>query len=64
MEIINTKINNFPKIIHQIWIQGENNLSEEHIKKINDIKKKHLDWEYILWDEIMILKLISKTSRK
>ena len=50
--------NNIPKIIHQIWLQGENNLSDENKIKINQTKKLHPQWIYILWDEIKILKLI------
>lgn len=50
--------NNIPHIIHQIWLQGENNLSDENKKKICQTQKLHPDWDYILWDEIKILELI------
>jgi hypothetical protein len=49
-----------PKIIHNIWIQGYENLPNE--KKINylNIKKKNPDWEFIIWDDDMIKKLLKK----
>ncbi len=48
----------FPKIIHQIWIQGENNIPDKFLNNIKQIKKLHETWEYYLWDEIKILELI------
>jgi len=49
-----------PKIIHNIWIQGYNNLP--NINKINQekIKKLNPEWEFIIWDELMIKKLLKK----
>lgn len=49
----------FPKIIHQIWLQGDKNLSNENKIKCEKIKELHNNYDYILWDEIQILKLIS-----
>ncbi len=51
-------MNNIPKIIHQIWMQGESNIPDEFKKNGEKIKLMHPDWQYILWDEIKILKLI------
>ena len=51
-------MNNIPKIIHQIWLQGEFNLTDENKNKIEQTKKLNSDWNYILWDEIKILELI------
>lgn len=48
------------KIIHNIWIQGYDNLPDQtkdnHIK----IKKLNPDWEFIIWDNNMILELLEK----
>lgn len=47
-----------PKIIHQIWIQGEKN-APDHIK--NYISSCKLNgYQHILWDEPKILKLMKK----
>lgn len=54
--------NNIPKIIHQIWLQGENNISESNKIKINQIKKINQDWNYMLWDEINIINLIKNNK--
>lgn len=51
-----------PKIIHQIWLQGEENILESNNNKINNIKKLHPDWKYILWDEPMIINLIKNNK--
>ena len=49
-----------PKIIHQIWIGSP--LPDKYIPLINSWKLNHPDWEYILWDDVMIdaLGLINK----
>jgi mannosyltransferase OCH1-like enzyme len=51
-----------PKIIHQIWLQGIENLSNEHKDKIKNTKEINNDFNYMLWDEIKILKLIKKNK--
>jgi mannosyltransferase OCH1-like enzyme len=48
----------FPKIIHQIWLQGYNNIPKKYHKNMESIKKLNSDYEYIFWDEVEILKLI------
>lgn len=55
-------MNNIQKIIHQIWLQGKENISNEHKNKINKIKEINNDFNYMLWDEINILKLIKKDN--
>jgi mannosyltransferase OCH1-like enzyme len=39
-----------PKIIHQIWYQGQDLIPRDLKKKSEKIKKKHPTWQYILWD--------------
>lgn len=38
-----------PKIIHQIWLGSP--LPEKYAYFVTSWKKKHPDWQYILWDE-------------
>lgn len=52
----------FPKIIHQIWLQGENNIPSKHFKNIKSIKEFNPQHKYILWDEISILEIIHKNK--
>jgi len=40
-----------PKIIHNIWIQGYNNLPKDIIENHNNIKKLNPNWQFIIWDE-------------
>jgi inositol phosphorylceramide mannosyltransferase catalytic subunit len=53
-----------PKIIHQIWIQGYNQIPNKlknfhlHCKIINN------DYEFIVWDETSIKKLLEKFGEK
>ncbi len=47
-----------PKVIHQIWLQGENNLPSKFNNNIKTIKDNHDKWQYYLWDEKDILELI------
>jgi len=49
-----------PKIIHNIWIQGYNNLPEKIIVAHNNIKKLNPEWEFIVWDESMIIEILKK----
>lgn len=48
----------FPKIIHQIWLQGKNNIPSKHEKNIQSIQTFNPDYEHIIWDEISILQII------
>ena len=49
-----------PKIIHNIWIQGYNELPEKNKKNHIEIKKLNPDWDFIIWDNTMILHLLKK----
>jgi mannosyltransferase OCH1-like enzyme len=51
-----------PKIIHQIWMQGENNIPKKFYNNIKIIKDMHPNWKYLLWDEIKILNMIKNDS--
>lgn len=55
--------NNIPKIIHQIWLQGAENLSEKNKEKIIKTKNMHPNWKYMLWDEVMIINLIKNDNK-
>ena len=58
----------FPKIIHQIWIQGEDNIPSKYHKYVSQIKSMHNitnnsnvnngKWKYMLWDDIKIISLL------
>lgn len=48
------------KIIHNIWIQGYENLPEQTKENHIQIKKLNPDWEFIIWDDKMILDLLQK----
>jgi len=48
----------FPKTIHQIWLQGINNIPEKYNTNILSIKQHNTDFEYKMWDEISILDII------
>lgn len=56
----------YPRIIHQIWFQGETQIPIKYTTYIKSIKELHLgsefkkSWEYKLWDNIKILKLLAK----
>jgi len=49
-----------PKIIHNIWLQGYENLSTTIKIQHNDIKQQNPGWEFIVWDNNMIEKLLKK----
>lgn len=53
-----------PKIIHQIWIQGEENIPKDLSVNVKKIKQLHPEWKYMLWDEISILQLLKNTNRE
>jgi len=47
-----------PKIIHQIWLQGQAELPKHHIPWQNSIIKYNPNYKYKLWDDSMIRNLI------
>jgi hypothetical protein len=49
-----------PKIIHNIWIEGYENLPNENKINYLNIKKNNPDWEFLIWDDEMIKKLLQK----
>jgi len=49
-----------PKIIHNIWLQGYENLSTTIKIQHNDIKQLNPEWEFIIWDNNTIEKLLKK----
>ena len=52
--------NKIPKTIHQIWMQGEKNITPDKKENIKNIKNLHTGWIYILWDETMIVGLLNR----
>ncbi|XWV26812.1 glycosyltransferase [Tupanvirus soda lake] len=51
-----------PKILHQIWLQGEKQIPYKFIPNINKVKQFHLTWKYILWDDLAIIQLLRKND--
>lgn len=49
-----------PKIVHNIWIQGYDQLPENIKKRYEDIKKLNPNWKFILWDDAKIKNLLVK----
>lgn len=49
-----------PKIIHNIWLQGYDNLPNTIKIQHNNIKKLNPEWEFTVWDNNMIEKLLKK----
>ena len=53
----------YPLIIHQIWLQGVDKIPEKYNTNINLLKKFHPSWKYIIWDENLIKKELSKNLK-
>ena len=49
-----------PKIIHNIWIQGYDNLPNENKVTHANIKNMNPEWEFMIWDDDMIKKMLKK----
>lgn len=49
-----------PKIIHNIWIQGYENLPNENKTNYANLKKMNPDWDFMIWDDEMIKQLLKK----
>lgn len=47
-----------PKIIHQVYLQGEALIPENIRQSIDELRQKNPDWEYRLYDEQQILEYI------
>jgi len=50
------------KIIHQIWIQGKDQIPEKFLPNTEGIVKLHPNWKYILWCEIKIIRLLRQNK--
>ena len=53
----------FPKIIHQIWLQGVENMPDKYKHNMEQNKKINSGWEYILWDDIKIINLLRENDK-
>jgi hypothetical protein len=51
-------MSNTKKYIHNIWIQGYEFIPNDIKNSIEEKKKLNPSWQYIIWDEKMILKLL------
>jgi len=47
-----------PKIIHQIWFQGESQIPDKYHPYQKSWRQLHSDWDYHLWDETQIERFI------
>jgi mannosyltransferase OCH1-like enzyme len=52
-----------PKIIHQIWFQGEDNIPPNLLEHHNTWIKINPDYEIIVWDQIKIENLVNKQDK-
>ena len=52
----------FPKIIHQIWLQGINHIPKEYKDNIKQNQQINPDWKYMLWDDIKIINLLRENK--
>ena len=51
-----------PKIIHQIWWQGEEKISKRHTKYRKTWFMNHPEWTLELWDKVRFEKLLKKLN--
>ena len=51
-----------PKIIHQIWWQGEEKISKRHTKNRKTWFMNHPEWTLELWDKVRFEKLLKKLN--
>ena len=49
-----------PRRIHQIWLQGESELPEEYQSCVRNWRGMHPEWEYRLWDDEAIRRLLAE----
>lgn len=49
-----------PKIIHQIYLQGESQIPNNIKKSINELRQRNPGWQYHLYDEVQIINYIQK----
>ena len=48
-----------PKIIHEIWFQGWNNLPEKYQKNVKSVQNQNPDWQFKTWDNDSLRAAIS-----
>ena len=53
-----------PKILHQIWLQGEDLIPAFMIRWMESWKRHHPDWDVYLWSEAKILKFLPERMQK
>src|SRR5689334_8547145 len=53
----------FPRLIHQIWLQGQEYIPKEYDDNIASIKTLNPQFQYRLWDECAILGLMKGPAR-
>ena len=49
-----------PKIIHNIWIQGYENIPEKEKQNLENIKILNPEYKFFFWDETKIISLLQK----
>lgn len=49
----------FPRIIHQIWLQGEDHIPNKYSKMRRTWKKNHPHWQHMFWDDKSITRFLS-----
>ena len=49
-----------PQILHQIWIQGWDEMPPHYKAYSTEWRKHHPGWEYMFWDELKLVKLITQ----
>lgn len=55
-------MDSFPKILHQIWLQGSGNIPEKYKENIQQNQKINPGWKYELWDDIKIINLLREND--
>lgn len=50
----------FPRIVHQIWMQGEAEMPDFAVESMGTWKEKNPGFEYMFWDEEAISRLIEQ----
>ena len=49
-----------PKIVHNIWIQGYENMPEKEAQNLEKLKTLNPQYTFFFWDEIKIISLLKK----
>jgi mannosyltransferase OCH1-like enzyme len=51
-----------PKIIHQIWLQGYDNIPDKYKLNMKKTKDMNKDWNHVLWDDLKIINLLRENK--